>query len=155
MKISDILTSGRTCARAPGVSKKRVLDYLSAYIAERDSDVDTKQLYSQLFARERLGSTGIGNGFAIPHCRLKGCDHITAAFFRLDNKVDFDAIDNEPVDLVFALIVPEDQDDEHLQILAGIARIFQNPDTLKKLRNCKEDQTLYDTLIESEALEGD
>ena len=125
MKLIDILTLENTALNVPGGSKKRVLENLSHFLADRSTEIDSDELYQGLLARERLGSTGIGEGVAIPHCRMASCSKITGAFLKLEDPVDFDAIDNVPVDLVFALIVPEEQNDEHLQVLSTIAELLQ------------------------------
>ena len=111
MKLNDVLPPENIVADAPGGSKKRVLENLSVFLAERMPTVTADELYQGLLSRERLGSTGIGEGVAIPHCRMGGCDKITGALIKLEEPVDFDAIDGEAVDLIFALIVPEEEND--------------------------------------------
>lgn len=143
MKIADVLAPERTCCNAPGVSKKRVLEFIADFFSENTSFIDANQLYQELIDRERLGSTGIGEGIAVPHCRLKGCLQITGVLLKLDSPVDFDAIDGEPVDLVFALVVPDEQNDEHLRTLSAIAELLQSSEVRHQLRNCTSSDTLY------------
>ena len=147
MKMNELLSPENTQCCAPGGSKKRVLEYLSHFIADNIDCMDADVLYQQFLAREKLGSTGIGNGVAIPHCRVSGCDRIRGALLKLESPVDFDAIDDSPVDLVFALVVPDEQNDEHLQTLSSIAQLLQEENNLHQLRNAATNQDLYQTAI--------
>jgi len=115
IRIEDILTPERTLIDAPVSSKKKLLEYLAGFIAEQLSDSSADDIYERLLSRERLGSTGIGEGIAIPHCRLKQCDQAMGVLLRLMEPVDYDAIDRQPVDLVFALLVPEEATEQHLR----------------------------------------
>lgn len=142
MNIAEMLTPERTRCNVKGVSKKRVLEYISTFLADT-ADVDADELYQEMLARERLGSTGIGHGIAIPHCRLHSCSTITGALLKLEKAIDFDASDGANVDLVFALIVPDEQNDEHLQALSTIAELLQSDDVREQLRRCTSSQTLY------------
>ena len=143
MNITDVLSVDRTCCDAPGVSKKRVLEFIADFFSEHTDFIDANELYHQLISRERLGSTGIGEGIAVPHCRLSGCPRITGVLLKLDNSVDFDAIDGQPVDLIFALVVPDEQNDEHLQTLSAIAELLQSSELRQQLRNCSSSNNLY------------
>lgn len=104
------------------------------------------EIFESLIERERLGSTGLGHGVAIPHARLKGREEAIGAFLKLDTGIDFDAIDQQPVDLVFALLVPEHYTDEHLHILANLAEIFGDEPFCEKLRNCNDVNQALDLL---------
>ena len=143
MNITDVLSVDRTCCDAPGVSKKRVLEFIADFFSEHTDFIDANELYHQLISRERLGSTGIGEGIAGPHCRLNGCPRITGILLKLDNSIDFDAIDGQPVDLIFALVVPDEQNDEHLQTLSAIAELLQSSELRQQLRNCSSSSNLY------------
>lgn len=143
MKLIDILPPENTASDAPGGSKKRVLEHLSHFLADRMTGVDADEIYLGLLARERLGSTGIGEGVAIPHCRMASCDKITGALLKLNDPVDFDSIDGASVDLVFALIVPEEQNDEHLQVLSSIAELLQEEEVRAQLRQATSNEILY------------
>ncbi|MGV6808189.1 MAG: PTS sugar transporter subunit IIA [bacterium] len=141
MEISQFLTPEHTQCCAPGVSKKRVLQYLAELLS--DEGISSDDLYVQFIARERLGSTGIGEGIAIPHCRIAGCKKITGALLKLSESVDFESIDGKPVDLVFALVVPEEENDEHLQTLATIAELMQHEENQARLRTADSSDRLY------------
>jgi PTS system nitrogen regulatory IIA component len=150
MKLSDLLPIENIAINVAGNSKKRVLEKLSIFLSERIDGVKSDELYHGLIARERLGSTGLGDGVAIPHCRLAACKNITAIFFRLNSSVDFDATDNTLVDLVFALIVPEEQDEEHLNALSTIAELLQSKKNCAALRDAKSNKMLYQALMHGE-----
>ncbi len=147
MEIQSILSPHRVFCGAPATSKKRVLEALANYIAEDIPTLNADELFSSLLARERLGSTGIGHGIAIPHCRIANCTGTIAALMTLQDPVDFDAIDSAPVDIVFALMVPEEANDGHLQILAGLAERMSQPEYRERLRNAKNNQELFDAAI--------
>ena len=141
--LSELLTPGRTVCKAPGVSKKRVFDSLATLIAEDQISLNQHEVFTQLIAREKLGSTGLGQGIAIPHCRIANCTHPIGTLMTLDKPVDFDAIDNEPVDLLFALLVPDEATQQHLDILAGVARLFSQGEFCLALREASSDEALY------------
>ena len=147
MNIAEVLTPERTYCNMPGVSKKRVLEFISTFLADKTGYIDADTVYHGLLDRERLGSTGIGEGIAIPHCRLPGCPKITGVLLKLETPVDFDATDDAEVDLVFALIVPDEQNDEHLQALSSIAELMQSGEMRQKLRDCNTSDTLYQIAI--------
>lgn len=136
----------RPCTRA-GVeanSRKRLLEYASDLLAEQHG-LDARTLFDELMNRERLGSTGLGEGVAIPHCRLP-CERIHAACLTLEAPVDFEALDGEPVDLVFVLLVPPDENTAHLELLAELARLFGSADNRASLRTTRTDDELYERL---------
>ena len=148
MSLRNILAPGHALYGVQGTSKKRTLEYIANIISQRQAGLDTKELFTQLCTREKLGSTGLGNGFALPHCRISGCEEPQAAFLRLADPVDFDAIDRKPVDLVFALVVPEHETDRHLDFLRQIAEQFSNNDLCNALRAAKDGETLYRLLTD-------
>lgn len=143
MNIEDFLSPEHTQSHVLGVSKKRTLEYLSTFLGD-ENEGDSDLIYQKLLERERLGSTGIGEGVAVPHCRVKGCKKITGALLKLTEGIDFDAIDSRPVDLVFALIVPDEQNQQHLEALSIIARLMQDPVVRDNLRDASSDRDLYD-----------
>jgi len=149
MKITDILTPAMTQCSLLGGSKKRVLENLSAFITEQlGGDAEqADSLFHGLIARERLGSTGIGEGIAIPHCRAPGIKRIHGCLATLAAPVDFDAPDDQPVNLIFALVVPEEQNDEHLATLARIAALLQHETTRAALRKCTSHEELFNTAV--------
>jgi len=134
MKLSEILSPDCIRFDADATSKKRVLESASQLLADTDETLSRRQVFDCLFAREKLGSTGLGHGVAIPHGRLPGLDKTIGVFLKLPKGVDFDAPDNEPVDLIFALLVPEESTDEHLQVLAKIAGYFNSEGSRDALR---------------------
>ena len=149
MKITDILTPAMTHCNLPGGSKKRVLENLSSFIVEQLGG-DTEQadsLFHSLVARERLGSTGIGEGIAIPHCRTPGIKRIHGCLAKLTSPVEFDAPDDQSVDLIFALVVPEEQNDEHLATLARVAALLQHERSRVALRKCRSHEELFNTAV--------
>jgi PTS system nitrogen regulatory IIA component len=141
--LDQVLSAERTFVEDFGASKKKVLQTLAERLSKTLSGISDLELFDQLIARERLGSTGIGSGVAVPHCRLDGLNEPVAALLKLPAAVDFDAIDKAPVDLVFALIVPSDATDEHLQLLASVVERVNDPNTLLDIRNCTTASDLY------------
>ena len=152
MKIKNILTQQLTQCGIPGGSKKRVLENLSTFVTEQlggDGD-QAENLFHNLVARERLGSTGIGEGVAIPHCRVAGFNRIHGCLIKLEQAIDFGSLDDQPVDLIFALIVPEEQNEEHLATLARVAAIMQDDCSRASLRQCSSSEELYNTALQLE-----
>lgn len=146
MNISDILSPDCVFPDMECHSKKDALDTLAKTIANSDNETSQTEVFDCLIARERLGSTGLGNGIAIPHGRLKNGKKTIAAFIQLENAVDYDAVDKVPVDLLFALIVPEDSTEEHLQTLAKLAEMFSDKETIRKLRQSNSSAEIYSIL---------
>ena len=147
MNISDILTPERTFADLKCASKKRTLESISNWLGDQMSEFDGKELFNALINREKLGSTGFGDGIAIPHCRLDSCTKVTGALIRLAKAVDFDAIDAQPVDLLFVLLVPLEATNEHLQILATLAGSFGQPEFRERLRKATDAEAMYKIAI--------
>lgn len=147
IRLENILTPGRSLVNVPGGSKKRVLEQIAQLIARDLPDLDAQQIFESLIARERLGSTGFGNGIAIPHCRLPGCSQPLSAVLRLDAAVDFDAIDGAPVDLLFVLLVPEAATDEHLELLRQIASMLDRADVRERLRQADSNEALLQVVL--------
>lgn len=147
MQIKSLLTPERTLCRIEGVSKKRVLEILANTIAQDIPAIDADDLFRRLIARERLGSTGIGHGIAIPHCRIDNCAGTVGALITLVQPIDFDSIDSEPVDILFAMLVPENAHGEHLQNLASLAGALNDSHFREQLRAADSDSTLYEMAI--------
>lgn len=145
--IDSILTPERTVKSAPVSSKKKVLEYLGSFIADHIPESSADDIYERLLNRERMGSTGIGEGIAIPHCRLKQCEKTFGVLLQLEHPIDFDAIDQQPVDLIFALLVPEEATDEHLKTLSMLAQKLSQADYREALRNSPDSQNLYQRAI--------
>ena len=146
MRISDILTSERIICNVNLSSKKAALEALSRLIAGASIRLDEQEVFNSLLTRERLGGTGLGNGIAIPHGRLKDGLSTIAAFIKLKQGVDYDAVDQQPVDLIFALLVPEHSTEEHLQVLAQLAEMFNRPEFLTQLRREESEEAIYGLL---------
>lgn len=129
-------------------SKKRLLELIAERLSNQNPQLDTTEIFEKLIERERLGSTGLGKGIALPHARINSLEQAQAIFFRLKQGIDFDAIDLKPVDLVVALLVPGEANETHLQILAGLARFFNDDGNCEKLRTTEDHQQLIDLLTE-------
>jgi PTS system nitrogen regulatory IIA component len=141
MRITDILSPERMLCHVQASSKKRVLEYFSKLLATEASTLSSHDIFNSLLARERLGSTALGKGVAIPHARVSHCQVTLAAFLQTEEGIDFDAVDKQPVDLLFALMVPEQSTEEHLEILAEIAAMFSDAafrDKLRHAQSCTE-----------------
>ncbi|SIT02878.1 PTS IIA-like nitrogen-regulatory protein PtsN [Neptunomonas antarctica] len=137
-----MLSPERVLQNIEGGSKKRIIEFFSKIIAESDDDLTAEAVFSGLIGRERLGSTGIGEGVAIPHCRLAGLQKAIGALICLSEPINFDAIDNRPVDLLFFLLVPEEACDEHLSTLGTLAEVFSQNEAREKLRNTHSTEEL-------------
>lgn len=148
IRIENILTPGRSLVNVPGGSKKRVLEQIAKVLGQDLPDLDSQTIFESFIAREKLGSTGFGNGIAIPHCRMPGCASPLSAVLRLDTPVDFDAIDGAPVDLLFVLLVPEAATDEHLELLRQIASMLDREDVRERLRQATSGQDLYQAIVD-------
>ncbi len=134
MNISQLITPETTFCNISLSSKKKILEKVSSELA-KSIECPTEEIFESLLSREKLGSTALGNGIAIPHGRVKSCNHATAVFLLLDEPVDYDALDNQPVDIVFAIMVPEKADNEQLKCLAEIAKVLSNPSLVAQIRN--------------------
>jgi PTS system nitrogen regulatory IIA component len=151
MNITELLTPERvTCSDAIG-SKKRLLEYLGELLANSSQQLGQNEVFNALVNREKLGSTGLGRGVAIPHGRMAALEKPVCAFIKLDSPIDFDAGDSLNVDLVCALLVPEDSTEEHLQVLSTIAEIFSNQGICTALRQCQKGDCLLEQLYQWEA----
>ncbi|HEY9119706.1 MULTISPECIES: PTS IIA-like nitrogen regulatory protein PtsN [Marinobacter] len=147
LTIENILAPDLALCRVQGTSKKRILEFIAEQVNRHDPALDETEIFNNLVSRERLGSTGIGQGIAIPHCRLEGCDHVVGVLITLEEGVAFDAIDNQPVDLLFALIVPKEATSEHLELLSQLAEKFNDRGFCDLLRQCTDADSLYQRMI--------
>ncbi|MEJ2394321.1 MAG: PTS IIA-like nitrogen regulatory protein PtsN [Candidatus Thiodiazotropha sp.] len=132
-------------------SKKRVLEQLGQRLAESVPELTQDLVFDALLERERLGSTGLGKGIALPHARMTQVDQAIGACITLNQGVDFDAIDGEPVDLAFAMLVPQEATDEHLQLLSTLAQMFSDGAFCTALRQAQSDQELFFLISRREA----
>lgn len=143
MQIQDLLSPQRVRYCQEVSSKKRALERISELLADIAPDLTRDEIFDCLIERERLGSTGLGKGVAIPHGRINGLQEPVGAFIRLDEGIDFDAIDGLPVDLLFALLVPSESTKEHLGLLAQLAGMFASSPFCARLRESRSDDELY------------
>ena len=146
---SEILQPGTVVAGLPVTSKKALFHQI-AQLAEKHGGIDSKLVIERLQERERLGSTGFGGGVAIPHGKIEGLDRVVGVFARLDQAIDFQAIDDMPVDVVFMLLSPPDAGAEHLKALAKVSRALRDRPYLAKLRGAGSDDALYALLVSVE-----
>ncbi|QDE32602.1 MULTISPECIES: PTS IIA-like nitrogen regulatory protein PtsN [Shewanella] len=145
MELCTILRPECTTCATPG-SKKKVLELISNLVAAQYPPLSSQEVFESLLAREKVGSTGIGNGIAIPHGRLTSIDQPIAIFIKCEEPIAFDAIDNQPVDLLFALLVPADQCQEHLSTLSNMAQKLSDKQILKQLRKTHDSTELYQVI---------
>lgn len=145
MELSDILAkeSVIACAR---VSSKRQLLQLLAEHASAPAGATAEQIYDTLLEREQLGSTGLGNGIAIPHGKIAGLKGVTAVFARIDRPIDFDAVDDQPVDLAIMLLAPMGSGADHLKALSRVARVLRDDRVVEELRSTRDAAKLYEIL---------
>lgn len=145
MDLKDIVTPEALNTGLNATSKKHLMQEL-AQIASDAHGLDTRQTFNALLERERLGATGMGRGVAIPHARLDQLDRVVGVFARLQKPVDFDAVDGEPVDLVFALFAPEGAGADHLRALARVSRCLRDQAVCAKLRAADQSAAVYAVL---------
>lgn len=150
MPLPDIIAEGGIIPALSVDSKKQLLQELAARAA-RITGRDPSEIFRTLSDRERLGSTGAGNGIAIPHGKLPRLDRVVGLFARLDRAIDFDSIDGQPVDIVFALLAPEGAGADHLKALSRIARLTRDPANVQKLRAARDEASLKRLLAASPA----
>jgi PTS system nitrogen regulatory IIA component len=134
MAIADIMTRDQIALAETATSKKRVLELVAELIAFGEPELTNAAVFDELIARERLGSTGLGNGVAIPHCRVARLSGSSGALVVTREPIDFDAMDNLPVNVFFALSVPAESTQDHLQLLAELASMCSDAEFLVKLR---------------------
>jgi len=146
MQLTDVLTLNCTKSAVQCSSKKRALEIISE-IASEYCGQDASELFSGMLAREKMGSTGIGNGIAIPHARMTTCDKALAVLIQCETPIEFGSIDNRPVDILFALLVPEEQCKAHLKTLACMAEKLNDKHILKQLRKAQSDQALFSIMV--------
>lgn len=145
MELADILSQDSIIACAKVASKRQLLQLLADRASEL-TGLDAQLIFETLQNREQLGSTGLGNGIAIPHGKIKGLPGVTALFVRLAQPIDFDAVDDQPVDLVVMLLAPEGSGADHLKALSRVARLLRADGVVEKLRTTKEIDKLRDIL---------
>ena len=155
MNLETLISSNAVISNTEIKSKKRALELLAEHLAaeatlanpQQYDSVDALEIFQLLLEREKLGSTGMGHGVALPHARTSLTEHAIGAFLKLGNGIDFDSPDNEATDLIFALIVPEHYTDEHLKILASLASLFSDENFCTTIRNASHDDEIYNDLV--------
>jgi PTS system nitrogen regulatory IIA component len=150
MDLADLIKPEAIYPSLKAKTKKQALQELAQRAAVL-TGVDVREIFDTLLQREHLGSTGIGRGIAIPHGRVTALRSIVSLFARLEEPIDFEALDNEPVDLIFLLLAPEHAGADHLKALARISRLLREPSSIEKLRASKDRAALYSVLTEPAA----
>jgi nitrogen PTS system EIIA component len=148
MKISDLLQPQAVVVSLKVQGKKQLLQELAARASQLVRQPERK-IFETLTERERLGTTGVGQGIAIPHGRLPDLKEIVGVFARLETPIDYDAVDNQPVDLVFMLLAPEGAGADHLKALARVSRLLRHQQATEKLRAAKSAEALYAILTDT------
>ena len=150
-RLETLITPERCLCQHQGASKKRLFETTAAFLAESQPGLEATEVYNNLLARERLGSTALGEGIAIPHCRISKCSEPLGVLITLSDGIDFDAPDSADVDILFILLVPEEAQQEHLNILAGLAQLLSNDEFCRALRESSGAEDLYRAAVELEA----
>lgn len=150
MDISDLILPESVIANLRVTSKKQALQELAKKAAELTGQPE-RALFEVLMERERLGTTGVGHGIGIPHGKLPELDRLYGLFARLEKPIDFDAIDEQPVDLIFVLLAPETAGADHLKALARVSRLFRDRSVCEKLRGTESSEAIYALLTQSPA----
>lgn len=154
MNLDTLISSNAVISNHEIKSKKRALEILAEQLATEatranqplEEEIDALAIFQLLTDREKLGSTSMGHGVALPHARTSMTEHAIGAFLKLENGIDFDSPDNQRTDLIFALMVPEHYTDEHLKILAYLASLFNNANFCKEIRDTTDNEEIYDHL---------
>jgi nitrogen PTS system EIIA component len=150
MSLTDLLSPDAIFSALRVNGKKQALQEMSERAAQI-SGLPAREIFDALLQRERLGSTGVGDGIAIPHGKLAKCHRIFGIFARLERAIDFEALDGEPVDLIFLLLAPEAAGADHLKALATIARVLRAPNLAAQLRATRDASALYSLLTLTQA----
>ena len=151
MKISDILKKQHIIKELDSRDKKNVLDELSSFL-ENEGEITSKEnLLAALIGREKLGSTGIGENVAIPHAKISEIDKIITVFGRSKNGVEFESLDQKPVNFIFLVLAPENSTGQHLKALARISRLFKNPSLRESVLRTNEADQIYSILVDEDS----
>jgi nitrogen PTS system EIIA component len=146
MSLIEMLSPSSVLTTLRPTSKKQLLELLAAH-ASHICGLDERHIFDELLQRERLGSTGVGSGIAIPHGKFNGLERLVGMFAKLEKPIDFEAIDSQPVDLVFVLLAPEGAGADHLKGLSRIARVLRDPLVTAQVRNCRDAEVIHALLI--------
>ncbi|MGH6860279.1 MAG: PTS IIA-like nitrogen regulatory protein PtsN [Phyllobacterium sp.] len=150
MDLGDLIQPDAVLPALKCNSKKQLLQIMSEKAAAL-TGLSEREVFDTVLQRERLGSTGVGNGIAIPHGKINSVKRIAGVFAQLDTPVDFEALDDQPVDIVFLLLAPENAGADHLKALSRIARMLRDPDRITKLRTAHDATLLYELLTSQPA----
>jgi PTS system nitrogen regulatory IIA component len=150
MELADLFPRENVIAHLRATSKKQALQDLSRY-ASQTTGFSEREIFDVLMGRERLGTTGVGNGIATPHGKLPGLERIYCLFARLDHAIDFDSIDDRPVDLIFVLLAPECAGADHLKALVRLSRLLRDKTACEKIRGTDDAEELYALLTDTAA----
>ena len=151
MKISDILKKEHIIQELDSCDKKNVLDELSSFLEDEGEIANKESLLAALIEREKLGSTGIGENIAIPHAKISEIDKIITVFGRSKNGVEFESLDQKPVNFIFLVIAPENSTGQHLKALARISRLFKNPSLRESVLRTNEADQIYSILVDEDS----
>ena len=151
MKISDILKKEHIIKELDSRDKKNVLDELSSFLENEGEITNKENLLAALIEREKLGSTGIGENIAIPHAKISEIDKIITVFGRSKNGVEFESLDQKPVNFIFLVIAPENSTGQHLKALARISRLFKNPSLRESVLRTNEADQIYSILVDEDS----
>jgi nitrogen PTS system EIIA component len=143
VNIESILAPDRTRCNIVASSRKKALEEIATHLAATLEGIDAEEIFTRLVNREKIGTTAIGEGIAIPHCRLDGCNSITGGLFTVQEPIDFHALDKTPVKVLFVLLVPVDEVKEHLEVLAMLAQRFESQDYRNSLITARQNDDLY------------
>ena len=148
LELNSVLSPTRTQCCVSGISKKRLFELAAGFVADDQPSLTATEVHHKLLAREKLGSTALGKGIAIPHCRISNCQRALGTLITLSEPVDFDAPDGQPVDIIFMLLVPEEAHQEHLNILAGLARLLSDDAFCDGLREARSADDLFHAAVD-------
>ena len=149
MTISALLSPQRIFLDVEITSKKKLLELIANIVADQ-AQLAESSIYSNLLSRERLGSTGLGHGFAVPHARVENLEQTIGCLFRLKEPVNFEAPDNQPVDLVFTIIIPQEATEEHLIILSSLAKLFSQSEVRDAIHNATSKDEIAQIILSAE-----
>ena len=151
MKISDILKKEHVIKELNSCDKKNVLDELSSFLEDEEEITNKESLLAALIEREKLGSTGIGENVAIPHAKISDIDKIITVFGRSKNGVEFESLDQKPVNFIFLVLAPENSTGQHLKALARISRLFKNISLRESILKANEVDQIYSILVDEDS----
>ena len=148
MQIKDFISEEGIVFSPSVSSKKAALEILSDTLAYQENNLNKNKILDALLAREKLGSTGLGEGIAIPHCRMTDLEKINVTMLKLEEGVEYEASDDKPVFFLFCLVVPEDANEEHLELLASLAELLDNEPLRNSIQKCSNARELYQILTQ-------